>query len=146
MSNIPNLPSSLDASTTRIVANAPLADWDGGMNSGGSCAPGVGINTGGFYDPPTADQWTLEDQAENARIPQLSQFIGGGVGSVATEPSASQNLLAQDYEGADLNNTFAFVIAVGAVAPGAVVDFGAINRSSFTLASGDVIWGVVPVA
>lgn len=144
----PNLPVSLDASTTFIQANAPLASFVDGANPGASCAPGIGINSGGFYDPVSDDQWTLNNQSGAARIPQKSQFIGGGVGQVTTEPSALQNLLAQDYYAgpADLNNTLAFVTAIGAVAPDAVVASGAVNRSDYTLKAGDVIWGVVPVA
>jgi len=65
--------------TTAIAARdaeTPNADWTGGMNNA-SCMPGVGIGT----DNPGLDEslpnWTLEDQFEVARAPQVSQVIGG---------------------------------------------------------------------
>ena len=65
--------------TTAIAARTPevpAADWAGGMNNA-SCLPGVGVAT----DVPnlTGDPngWTLEDQFEVARTPQVSQVIGG---------------------------------------------------------------------
>ena len=53
------------------------ADFDGGVNSGGSFAPGIGINIGGGRLTQDPDKWTLLDQNGNARTPQNSQTLGG---------------------------------------------------------------------
>lgn len=58
------------------------ASFDTGMNVGGSNAPGIGINLDGGALPDkdtdiTGWNWTLTDQDEDARTPQVSQVIGG---------------------------------------------------------------------
>lgn len=62
--------------TTRSL-EVPDADFSNGMNVGGSCAPGIGINMlqGAVVGEP--QQFTLLDQKGDARAPQTSQFIGG---------------------------------------------------------------------
>ena len=60
--------------------DVPNADFDGGGNQAGACAPGVGINaddTAPIAVVGTPEQFTLEDQDEAARTPQVSQHIGG---------------------------------------------------------------------
>ena len=90
----PNLPTfNLDPATVTArnadYTDTPLTDdpgdgtFDGpylGCNRAGSCAPGIGINTGDFS--PKLDDWTLLDQNSDtgeARTPQDSQHIGGDV-------------------------------------------------------------------
>ena len=61
----------------------PFASFDDGCNSPASNAAGIGITTD-HPDLPAEDspgmigyQWTLEDQFEAVRLPQVSQVIGG---------------------------------------------------------------------
>ena len=98
---VPSIPTyELNATvvTAREAETWPLAaagDPDfgiAGVNLGGSNAPGIGINTGDFN--PTVDNWTTEDQHEDARIPQLSQHIGGiptAAGADAAVPVAGDS-------------------------------------------------------
>lgn len=68
------------------VVNASFVN---GMNNGGSCAPGIGINMNEGAVVGTDEQFTLLDQAAAARTPQDSQHIGGsglGAGSAVTAP------------------------------------------------------------
>ena len=80
---MPNQPTSfIDAtSVTAREAEVPLAAFDNGMNLGGSNAPGLGIATAGEIQTQDLDEslpnWTLLDQDEDAREPQVSQHIGG---------------------------------------------------------------------
>lgn len=55
----------------------PDADWENGMNAGGSCAPGVGINMDEGAVVGTPEQFTLLDQDAAIRVPQDGQQIGG---------------------------------------------------------------------
>jgi hypothetical protein len=52
------------------------ADFANGMNNGG-CQPGIGISVGGGAVVGTPEQFTLEDQFEAIRVPQVSQVLGG---------------------------------------------------------------------
>ena len=52
------------------------ASWDNGMNWAGSNAPGIGINFGEGAVVGTPEQFTLLDQAGEARVPQTSAQIG----------------------------------------------------------------------
>ena len=82
--------------STAIAARSPevsAADWVGGCNSAASNAAGLGINIGGGALPAQAGHrgwnWTLEDQFEATRDPQVSQVIGGlGVTTEAEYPSS----------------------------------------------------------
>jgi|TARA_R110000803_G_C11910007_1_gene313124 hypothetical protein len=68
----------------------PDADFDSGMNAGGSNACGIGIGPA-VNIVGTTNQFTLLDQTPAARTPQLSQPIGGtalGAGS-STAPDAA---------------------------------------------------------
>ena len=76
------------ARATRVgeVSNASFVN---GMNNG-SCQPGIGITNGPTDLAGTTNQFTLLDQNEAARTPQLGQSIGGvalgaGVGVVADQ-------------------------------------------------------------
>lgn len=57
-------------------AEVPDAAFDDGMNNG-SCAPGVGIATDVTDLDESLPSWTLLDQFEVARTPQVNQLIGG---------------------------------------------------------------------
>lgn len=66
----------------------PNADWQGGVNTGASCAPVIGANTGD-YDPKAQD-WPRE----NPRI-QNSQVISGIPSGVFTiDATFGDNALA----------------------------------------------------
>lgn len=74
----------VDAATVASrVSDYPVdTDFSGGMNNGG-CAPGIGINVG--VANVSADDFTLLDQDEDARTPQVGQYIGGdGLGEGQT--------------------------------------------------------------
>ena len=55
----------------------PDSSWDTGLNAGGSCANGLGVNEGEGSVVGTPEQFTLLDQEEDQRTPQNSQLIGG---------------------------------------------------------------------
>jgi hypothetical protein len=77
--------------TTAIAARepeVPVADFDNGMNNC-LCSPGIGINVGEGAVVGTPNQFTLEDQFEVARVPQVSQVLGGdGFNPAANYPSS----------------------------------------------------------
>ena len=65
--------------TTAIAARAlevTDADWDNGMNNSCNC-PGVGVATDNSGLDESLPEWTLLDQFGDARVPQVSQLIGG---------------------------------------------------------------------
>ena len=64
------------AVTARALENT-VANFDNGMNAGGSCAPGIGINIEQGAVVGTPEQFTLLDQSEDVREPQISEQIGG---------------------------------------------------------------------
>ena len=69
-----------DAAVTAREAEVPDANFDNGMNVGGSNAPGIGVNMLEGAIVGTPNQFTLLDQQEPdgvARVPQISQCIGG---------------------------------------------------------------------
>lgn len=85
-----------DAAVTAGEARVPNADFDTGMNFGGSNAPGVGINQGGGAVVGTPEQFTLLDQGRPgvgtpvAREAQISQCIGGpGISAAGTSAGAT---------------------------------------------------------
>ena len=151
----PNLPT-YELNATSVVARAAeypggAAIFAGGVNEGGSCAPGIGINTS-FIDPKLED-WSVEDQHEDARDPQLGQHLGGlGLGNGVESPVPTDVTSAfplQAAQGADLNDTLTFIVALAQAAPG--VGFGAgnadpINRTDVTIEIGDRAWGTNTVA
>ncbi len=123
---VPNLGTFYQAPAGQRTLN-PGADFVGGMNRGGSCAPGIGIATG---EPnPKPDDWSRD-----ARLLYESQALG----QVGEDINVNED--------PDFNNKVSFVQAVGAVAPGAVIANGAVNRTGQALVAGDWAWGVVPVA
>lgn len=160
----PNLPTfELDAAAVTArnaeYSGTPFTDTDGdgttvnpylGCNRAGSCAPGIGINTGAVLVPnggaARPDDFTELDQAGAARIPQDSQHIGGsglGSGDQSNEP-----IRVIDDIGTDFNDTVALVVADTAAAAGAEMDTvsGAVNQTGAAVAVGDLVWGNIPVA
>lgn len=78
-----------DVARTAREAEVTAADFDNGMNLGGSNACGIGINMNEGAVVGTPEQFTLLDQFENARAAQISQHIGGeGLTLVADWPSS----------------------------------------------------------
>jgi hypothetical protein len=83
MANSPNTFRDTTAISTREAETG--ISFDSGMNNG-SCAPGVGVSLEGG---DVTDDWTLLDQFEAVRVPQVSQVIGGlGVTTAAEYPSS----------------------------------------------------------
>lgn len=74
------------------TAEVPNASWITGLNWGGSCAVGIGINADDTTPIPVTgdpEQFTLNDQFGVARTPQNSQQIGGlALGTIAQRPSS----------------------------------------------------------
>lgn len=76
MASFTYLYDSIGVIAVRVV-EVPDANFANGVNYGGANAPGIGI---GFNVPNlvgTPEQFTLLDQNEDARTPQVSQYIGG---------------------------------------------------------------------
>ena len=138
-----NLPVYLlDADETRDAeyTGTPFQDTESasynarlGCNKAGSNAPGIGIATG-VANPKAADFPQTADTAA-----KRSQHIG-------TVPDATTTL--KTVEGADVNNTLAFVEADAQTADGAVADVatGATNQTGATVAANAWLHGVIPVA
>ena len=159
--NLPTfqLNAASEAARNAEYAGDPFTDADGdgtisdpylGCNRAGSCAPGIGIQTGNIAAAVVGDltfeQWTLLDQAGAAREPQDSQHLGGdglGDGDETNNP-----IQAIDDLGVDFNDQLAFVVADTQAAPGVEFDTGsgAVNRTNKTIEIGEVAWGTVPVA
>jgi hypothetical protein len=117
------------AARTPREVQVPLADWDGGMNTGASNAPGVGINTGD-YNPKESD-WPRPVAA----VLEQSQIIGGvQSGLFAIDATFGPTALV------------AFVQATAAVAPDATIatvsGFPMVNRTGKTVPNGAWVWGV----
>lgn len=121
----PNLKTFFQGAVT--AAQFPNADLVGGLNKGGSCSPGVGVNTGD-YDPKVTD-WSRD-----VRNPQNGQNIGGVAAPLTVD------------QGADINDQVAFVEATGAVAPDADIIAGVANKTGKTLESGNWAWGLKAIA
>jgi hypothetical protein len=143
-----NLPTygRYEAAITAREAQTPNADFDDGLNLGASNAPGIGINTGSVN--PKLSDWSVEDQHENVRAPQGSQHIGvTGIEDGSEDPLLDYPI--QVVQGADVNDTVSFIVALAQAAPG--VGFGVgnadpINRTDVTIEIGDRAWGTNTVA
>lgn len=125
---VPNLPTYFQAPSGQR-ATVSGADWDGGMNPGGSNAPGVGIATG-EKDPK------VEDWSDDERLIYESQAIGQSSDDITVD------------EGADTNDEVSLVTADGNIAVDEEIKSGtgAINKTGAALVSGERAWGVVAVA
>lgn len=110
----------------------PDADWAGGLNRGGSNAPGIGINTGNA-DPKEQDWPRIADTGD-----RQSQHIGvGGAGRVL-----------RVVQGDDITDRLAFVQADGPTNPGDPLDLttGAVNLTGKIVDQDAWVWGVIPMA
>lgn len=165
---MPSLPAFINDAAAVASRNAeypgdPFNDIDGngnyntyqGCNRAASCAPGIGINTGGNQANPKLSDWSIEDQDEAVRIPQDGQHIGGDAFNPASNyPSSggSEKLLDSypinvivDPNGTpDFNDTLSYIAAIDEAAPGQ--GFGAvggdpINRGDETILVGQRAWG-----
>ena len=63
--------------TTARALETPNASFTNGMNAGGPNAAGVGINIAAGAIVGESQQFTLVDQDEDVRVPQVSQSLGG---------------------------------------------------------------------
>lgn len=136
----PNAPTAFydTAEVSTRAAEVPDADWATGVNRAGSCAPGVGINTG-EYDPKDSDWADTDFNGVNAlNYLGASQYIG-------IDPGGNLAVTALDPVADEWRNA-GFIETTGAVAPGAVLgqisgnDF--INRTGLTVPSGSKAWGI----
>ncbi len=147
--NLPTYELNATEVAVRVAEDWPLedaVDFTGGMNLSGSCAPGIGINTGNI--DPKLEDWSILDQAAAARAPQDSQHIGGD-GSPAGLEGLAGNAPINPVQGADINDTLSYITALAQAAPG--VGFGAVNadpknRTAVTIEIGDRAWGTNTVA
>jgi len=133
-----------DTTVTARSAEVTAADWSGGLNLGGSNAPGVGINTGA-PDPKPQD-WSLLDQEENERTPQGTQHIGGN--ALGDGDDSTMDVKAYISESDD-NDTLSFVTAAQETVDGAGLGPGGadpINRTGITVDAGQNCWGTNTVA
>jgi hypothetical protein len=65
-----------DTARATRVGEVSGASFLNGMNNG-SCQPGIGITNGPINLAGTPAQFTLLDQNEDARTPQVGQSVGG---------------------------------------------------------------------
>ena len=143
-----NLATSIGIAGATRQAQVAAAAWDDGMNYA-SCQPGVGICTG-IYDPKAQDWPRVADTAAHT-----GQFIGGVDPAESTDADTGNGNTGADtaiditvVQGADINDTVAFVTTVAPVAPDGVLDAttGAVNKTGVTVPTGAWVWGVIPVA
>jgi hypothetical protein len=66
-----------DPSIALRVVEVPDASFANGMNNSASCCSGIGINMAGGEVVGSYEQFTLDDQFENPRTPQIGQYPGG---------------------------------------------------------------------
>ncbi len=82
-----------DASVTAMTARVPDAIFNSGAFAGGGNAPGLGISTENTNLEESLPNWTLLDQAGNARAAQRSQCIGGPGISSPSESDGQEGTL-----------------------------------------------------
>ena len=121
----PNLPTFYKAADRS--AEVTGADWAGGVNTGGSNSPGIGVNTGD-YDPKVSD-WSQDE-----RDPQNGQLLGDTAAPITA------------VQGADVNDQLSFVQATGDTAPDADIITGVVNRTGKTIPNGSWAWGTKTIA
>ena len=71
-----SLPTFFQDDSEQRPLEVTSASWVNGMNAGASNAPGIGINMLQGAIVGTPEQFTLLDQAGDARVPQASAQIG----------------------------------------------------------------------
>ena len=67
----------IDPTTVARAAEVPNANFNNGCNAASSCSPGIGINMNGGAVVGSDEQFTLLDQDEDPRTPQVGQYVGG---------------------------------------------------------------------
>ena len=117
-----SLPTKFNDSIGQTAREAEVtgANWDNGVNLGGGNSPGVGINQGQGAVVGTPEQFTLLDQYETSRTPQVSQVIGG-TGYVAASAYPSSGGIAGN---GDARGEFIFVVTPSASGDGSAVTAG----------------------
>lgn len=110
-----------------------------GCNRAGSNACGIGIATGN--KEPSLNDWTTADQEGTARIPQLTQHIGGsglGAGNQSTNDVRAISI-------GDVDDTLNLGVANAQAAPDAEFDTvnNIVNKTDQTIEIGERSWGVV---
>lgn len=108
------------------VLETPLADWDGGLNEGGTNAPAIGVCTGVIN--PKLQDWALV----TPEIIMQSQIIAGVPSGLGVISPASRIGIT------------AFMEATGAVPVGGIVGtvdgFDMLNITDVDLVAGDRVW------
>ena len=133
-----------EAAITAREAQTPLADFDDGLNLGASNAPGIGICTG-VADPKLID-WSVLDQAEDARDPQGTQHIGG-LGIEDGNEGVYYDI--QVVQGADINDTVSFIEVLADATDGqgmGAANADPVNRTGGPVVIGQRVWGTNTVA
>jgi hypothetical protein len=133
-----NLPTYFIDSTLRAARAAEYAVagvFDGGMNLGGSCAPGIGINTGD-YDPKASDWPRIDMSSAGLDAVKDSQQIGEALGAIfCLDPATVGD-----------DEVVAFGLTTGAVAPDAIAftsaGFSMRNRTGKTVPDASWLWAV----
>ena len=109
-------------------AEVPAASFTDGLNPGGGCNMGIGINTG-EYGPKRQDWWYDVDAVDNGYI-GFSGNIGGSVAAITVQ-NPDGWLTAYDRAGSD-------------TAPDASYgNLNVINKTGATIPAGFWAWGVV---
>lgn len=70
--------------------------------------------------------------------------LGGGTLGVVPVTTPADGVVAALGSGYGTNKGMRYLVAAGAVAPGAAISGGYLNRSTRTMALGDAAWGVAP--
>ena len=154
----PSLPTfSLNAAT--VVSREaeypnPDVDFAGGVNRGGSCAPGIGINSGDI-DPKVEDWTTLdqglpvesgESQTPLVRNPQSSQHIGGSGLMDADAVKDPVSIIVDPHGGEPTVAAASFVVADQQATDGNIMHIASAtrNRTGSVVEIGDRAWGDMP--
>ena len=83
----------------QIETGLDAAQFTTGANAPASCSPGIGINEGeGALADPNND-WTLLDQDEDARTPQVGQYIGGSGQNDGTAGKGTEGINVSTNDG-----------------------------------------------
>ena len=92
-----------DTAVTARALEVTAASFTNGMNAGGTCAPGIGIDIDGGEVTGDPGEFTLLDVDGDVRVPQVSQQLGGlafvdrsggeGINSGGVEGKGTQPIL-----------------------------------------------------
>ncbi len=131
----PNLPTYYVDSVpvTAREAEVPAADFTGGMNKGGACAPGMGVNTGD-YSPKDSDWPEVEQVIDSNQIGDVASGLfceDATFGDTALVGFAPPDPAAPVVADAEIN----FDVASSG--------FGNFNRTGKTIPIGGWTWGPI---